>query len=109
MYDSVERFVVADRCGQISDRPALSRSNLFSEKRFRRLGKSREKAFIDLRRLLAVHETVEEEIIHPRAKRKIANGAAVVKQRLSEEHAEQRRCCSGWRSSTSIASSHPYA
>jgi hemerythrin superfamily protein len=49
-------------------------------------GKSREKAFVDLRRLLAVHETVEEEIVHPRAKRKIANGAAVVKARLSEEH-----------------------
>jgi iron-sulfur cluster repair protein YtfE (RIC family) len=36
--------------------------------------------------LLAVHETVEEEIVHPRAKRKIANGAAVVGQRLEEEH-----------------------
>ena len=49
-------------------------------------GKSREKAFVDLRRLLAVHETVEEEIVHPRAKRKIANGATVVNARLSEEH-----------------------
>ena len=41
-------------------------------------GESRENAFVDLRRLLAVHETVEE--------RKIANGAAVVDARLSEEH-----------------------
>jgi hypothetical protein len=49
-------------------------------------GESRENAFVDLRRLLAVHETVEEEIVHPRAKRKIANGAAVVDARLSEEH-----------------------
>jgi hemerythrin superfamily protein len=49
-------------------------------------GKSREDAFVDLRRLLAVHETVEEEIVHPRAKRKIANGAAVVNARLGEEH-----------------------
>ncbi|MDT5119023.1 MAG: hypothetical protein QOE30_4762 [Mycobacterium sp.] len=49
-------------------------------------GDSREKAFVDLRRLLAVHETVEEEIVHPRAKRKIANGEAVVGQRLEEEH-----------------------
>lgn len=48
-------------------------------------GKAREEAFVDLRRLLAVHETVEEEIVHPRAKRKIANGAAVVGQRLEEE------------------------
>jgi hemerythrin superfamily protein len=49
-------------------------------------GKARENAFVDLRRLLAVHETVEEEIVHPRAKRKIANGAAVVNARLSEEY-----------------------
>jgi hemerythrin superfamily protein len=49
-------------------------------------GEARENAFVDLRRLLAVHETVEEEIVHPRAKRKIANGSAVVGQRLEEEH-----------------------
>jgi hemerythrin superfamily protein len=49
-------------------------------------GDAREKAFVDLRRLLAVHETVEEEIVHPRAKRKIADGEAVVGERLEEEH-----------------------
>jgi Hemerythrin HHE cation binding domain len=49
-------------------------------------GKAREKAFVELRQLLAVHETAEEEIVHPRAKRKIADGAAVVGQRLEEEH-----------------------
>jgi hypothetical protein len=49
-------------------------------------GKDREKAFVELRRMLAVHETAEEEIVHPRAKRKIAGGAAVVDQRLEEEH-----------------------
>ncbi|WP_118914470.1 hemerythrin domain-containing protein [Mycobacterium shigaense] len=49
-------------------------------------GEAREKSFADLRRLLAVHETVEEEIVHPRAKRKIANGDAVVSERLEEEH-----------------------
>jgi Hemerythrin HHE cation binding domain len=49
-------------------------------------GEAREEAFIDLRRLLAVHETVEEEIVHPRAKRKLANGDGVVGQRLKEEH-----------------------
>lgn len=49
-------------------------------------GEAREKAFVELRRLLAVHETAEEEIVHPRAKRKIANGAAVVDERLREEH-----------------------
>ncbi|OBH61501.1 hemerythrin domain-containing protein [Mycobacterium sp. E2479] len=49
-------------------------------------GKAREDAFVELRRLLAVHETAEEEIVHPRAKRKIPNGAAVVDKRLHEEH-----------------------
>lgn len=49
-------------------------------------GKTREEAFIELRRLLAVHETAEEEIVHPRAKRKIAGGAGVVEERLHEEH-----------------------
>jgi hypothetical protein len=49
-------------------------------------GKERETAFIELRRLLAVHETVEEEIVHPRAKRKITNGQHLVAERLEEEH-----------------------
>jgi Hemerythrin HHE cation binding domain len=49
-------------------------------------GKEREKAFVDLRRLLAVHETAEEEIVHPRAKPKIADGATVIDKRLEEEH-----------------------
>jgi hemerythrin superfamily protein len=49
-------------------------------------GKEREKAFVELRRLLAVHETAEEEIVHPRAKRKIGDGAEVVEKRLEEEH-----------------------
>jgi hemerythrin superfamily protein len=49
-------------------------------------GSEREEAFVDLRRLLAVHETAEEEIVHPRAKHEIANGDAVVDARLKEEH-----------------------
>jgi len=48
-------------------------------------GAAREHAFLDLRRLLAVHETAEEEIVHPRAKRKIRNGDIVVDTRLKEE------------------------
>lgn len=50
-------------------------------------GSEREHAFVELRRLLAVHETAEEELVHPRAKREIANGDAVVSARLHEEHA----------------------
>jgi hemerythrin superfamily protein len=49
-------------------------------------GKDREHAFVALRRLLAVHETAEEEVVHPRAKRKIANGDKIVGERLHEEH-----------------------
>jgi len=62
-------------------------------------GESRENAFVDLRRLLAVHETVEEEIVHPRAKRKIANGAAVVDARLSEELEAKKVLAAVWRNS----------
>jgi hemerythrin superfamily protein len=49
-------------------------------------GKAREQAFVALRRLLAVHETAEEEIVHPRAKRRIPNGDKVIEARLDEEH-----------------------
>jgi hemerythrin superfamily protein len=49
-------------------------------------GKEREQAWDDLRRLLAVHETAEEEIVHPRAKRVLDNGEQVVDARLQEEH-----------------------
>lgn len=49
-------------------------------------GEQRESAFIRLRRLLAVHETAEEEIVHPRAKRKIADGQTIVDARLKEEN-----------------------
>ncbi|OBI45545.1 hemerythrin [Mycobacterium kyorinense] len=49
-------------------------------------GAARKEPFIKLRRLLAVHETAEEEIVHPRAKRKLTNGKDVVTARLDEEH-----------------------
>ena len=48
--------------------------------------KAREKAFTDLRRLLAVHETAEEMVVHPRVRREVAAGDAIVDARLSEEH-----------------------
>lgn len=49
-------------------------------------GDERKEAFVALRRLLAVHETAEEEIVHPRAKHEIEDGAAIVESRLQEEH-----------------------
>jgi hemerythrin superfamily protein len=50
------------------------------------IGQDREDAFLDLRRLLAVHETAEEEIVHPRAKKELSDGETVIEARLSEEH-----------------------
>jgi hemerythrin superfamily protein len=51
------------------------------------MGSQRTEAFNELRRLLAVHETAEEEIVHPRAREVMANGDQVVEQRLAEERA----------------------
>ncbi len=49
-------------------------------------GSERDDAFTQLRRLLAVHETAEEEIVHPRARRELPNGDEVVRDRLEEEN-----------------------
>jgi hemerythrin superfamily protein len=48
--------------------------------------KAREKAFVELRQLLAVHETAEEMVVHPRARNEIADGDEIVAARLHEEH-----------------------
>ena len=48
--------------------------------------KAREKAFVELRQLLAVHETAEEMVVHPRARRDIQGGDIIVDARLQEEH-----------------------
>ena len=48
--------------------------------------KAREKAFVDLRQLLAVHETAEEMVVHPRVRHEVANGEEIVEARLDEEH-----------------------
>jgi hypothetical protein len=48
--------------------------------------KARETAFVDLRQLLAVHETAEEMVVHPRARGELDGGDAVVDARLREEH-----------------------
>lgn len=48
--------------------------------------KAREKAFTELRQLLAVHETAEEMVVHPRARSAIEDGDAIVDARLNEEH-----------------------
>ena len=47
---------------------------------------ARQTAFQDLRQLLAVHETAEEMVVHPRARGEIDGGDAIVDARLQEEH-----------------------
>ncbi len=47
---------------------------------------ARDKAFTELRQLLAVHETAEEMVVHPRARYELNDGDAVVDARLKEEH-----------------------
>jgi hemerythrin superfamily protein len=49
-------------------------------------GDERAKAFSALRRMLAVHETAEEEIVHPAARRALPDGEAIVSARLREEN-----------------------
>jgi len=47
---------------------------------------AREKPFVKLRQLLAVHETAEEMVVHPRVRRETEAGDAIVDARLKEEH-----------------------
>jgi hemerythrin superfamily protein len=50
-----------------------------------RIGDERKEAFERLVRLMAVHETAEEEIIHPLARRSLPGGDGIVDDRLEEE------------------------
>ncbi|MBU8822673.1 hemerythrin domain-containing protein [Mycolicibacterium goodii] len=52
---------------------------------------AREAAFVELRQLLAVHETAEEMVVHPRARAVVADGEAIVEARLQEEHAAKEQ------------------
>ncbi len=47
---------------------------------------AREKPFVELRQLLAVHETAEEMVVHPRVRREADAGDQIVDARLGEEH-----------------------
>lgn len=47
---------------------------------------AREKPFQELRQLLAVHETAEEMVVHPRVRREDNAGDSIVDARLKEEH-----------------------
>jgi hemerythrin superfamily protein len=47
---------------------------------------AREKPFVQLRQLLAVHETAEEMIVHPRVRSAVDGMDSIVDARLEEEH-----------------------
>ncbi|MEV4924758.1 hemerythrin domain-containing protein [Streptomyces roseoverticillatus] len=53
-------------------------------------GEERRHAFRQLVHLLAVHETAEEEVVHPYARRAAEGGEHVVADRLKEEDAAKR-------------------
>jgi hemerythrin superfamily protein len=48
-------------------------------------GRAKQELFEDLVRLLAVHESAEEAVVHPTARRKLEDGEQVVESRLREE------------------------
>jgi hemerythrin superfamily protein len=50
-------------------------------------GDAREDAFHRLVRLLAVHETAEEQVVHPLTRLRVEGGDDIVGDRLAEEHA----------------------
>nr|BFF04755.1 hemerythrin domain-containing protein [Streptoalloteichus tenebrarius] len=47
--------------------------------------RNRRATFEELARLLAIHETAEEEVVHPLARRLLPGGDGVVRDRLDEE------------------------
>lgn len=53
-------------------------------------GPHRDRAFAELRRLLAVHEAAEEAHVHPVARKAFSGGRAMVSSRLKEEKAAKR-------------------
>ncbi|HEY8454760.1 MAG TPA: hemerythrin domain-containing protein [Actinopolymorphaceae bacterium] len=64
--------------------------NLFDQVEASR-GEERREAMRQLVRLLAVHETAEEEVVHPVARRAYDGAEQVVQQRLDEEHEAKQR------------------
>lgn len=63
---------------------------LFAEIRLAQGTRKRE-LFENLVRLLAVHESAEEIVVHPTARRKIDHGDEVIQHRTHEEHEAKRQ------------------
>lgn len=83
----VETFVQStdDAVKFLTDQHNLIK-DLFEEVLAASSDEARDKAFTDLRQLLAVHETAEEMVVHPRARNELNDGDAIVDARLKEEH-----------------------
>jgi hemerythrin superfamily protein len=60
--------------------------DMFDEVLYASDPQAREKPFVQLRQLLAVHETAEEMIVHPRVRREVDAVDSIVDARLEEEH-----------------------
>ncbi|HEU5472465.1 MAG TPA: hemerythrin domain-containing protein [Actinophytocola sp.] len=54
-------------------------------------GPARREAFDRLVRLLAVHETIEEQFVHPLTRRHVHGGDDIVEDRLAEERLARQR------------------
>jgi hemerythrin superfamily protein len=83
----VETFVQStdDAVRFLTDQHNLIK-DLFEEVLAASSDEARDKAFTELRQLLAVHETAEEMVVHPRARHELSDGDAIVDARLKEEH-----------------------
>jgi len=83
----VETFVQStdDAVQFLTDQHNLIK-DLFEEVFSASSDEARDKSFTELRQLLAVHETAEEMVIHPRARHELSDGDAIVDARLAEEH-----------------------
>ena len=83
----VETFVQStdDAVRFLTDQHNLIK-DLFEEVFAASSDEARDKAFTELRQLLAVHETAEEMVVHPRARHELSDGDAVVDARLAEEN-----------------------
>lgn len=60
--------------------------DMFDEVLYASDPEAREKPFIELRQLLAVHEAAEEMVVHPRLRHTVGVGDAIVDALLKEEH-----------------------
>jgi hemerythrin superfamily protein len=88
----VETFVLStdDVVNFLTDQHNLIK-DMFEEVFSASSDEARQKAFTELRQLLAVHETAEEMVVHPRVRGEVDGGDLIVDARLQEEHAAKEQ------------------